>query len=154
MTMLDPDRQELSRRDLILFGSVGFIVASIAFVLYKAFVPDTVLTVYTHPLPVVVEWQGGTPGTRSITYRLNYCKTVDFPSTVVRELRAVEGGKIVSLYTSGYSLPRGCDTVDIVEPMPGYIPEGRYVLRITFTYRQNFITSPYTFETEAFTLSQ
>jgi hypothetical protein len=142
------------KRDQIMLACVVFSAGAIVFVLYKAFVPETVLTVFTHPLPVVIEWQGGTPGTRSITYRLNYCKEVEASSSVVRELLSVDGANIVSLYTSGYALPRGCHTVDIVEPMPGYIPAGRYYMRITFTYQRNFITNPYSFVTHPFTLTQ
>jgi hypothetical protein len=159
MSLLNPEiprttgngRPKYTTRDKVLLACVVFSAAAILFVLYKAFVPETVLTVFVHPMPVVVQYEGG-PGTRSVTYRMHYCKTVEAPSTVVRELREVDGTSLVSLYTSGYSLPLGCDVKDIVEPMPGYIPAGRYVLRVTFTYRINAITSPYSFETEPFTL--
>lgn len=138
--------------DRIMLGCVVFCASAMVYGLYRAFIPETALTVSVNPLPVVVDRFGELPGTRSITYRLHYCKSVDSPSTVVRELRAVDSPRIVSLYTSGYSLPKGCDVVDIVEPMPGYIPAGHYILRITFTYRVNAVTSPYTFETEPFEL--
>lgn len=151
MTLLDPTRTSFSRRDHFLLASVTFIVASIAFVLYRAFVPETVLTISVNPLPARLEWLRGAT-TQTLVYQLSYCKKIDAPSTVLRELRSVNGNTVVSLYTSGYSLPIGCDTVDIVEPMPSYIPPGRYILRVTFTYRVNAVASPLTFETVPFDL--
>jgi hypothetical protein len=151
-TILPPSRERMSRSGMVLLGLVFFIFLAICYVLYRAFVPTTVLTINTHPLPVVVQWKTLSGTSRVVAYRMDYCKDVDFPSTAVRELLSVDGDTIVTLPTAGYSLPRGCYTRTIVESMPLYIPPGRYFLRITFTFRINAVTSPYTFQTEPFDL--
>lgn len=140
--------RKLTGREVILFSCMLFLVVSVTYVLYRVFVPLRVLEVHRHPLPVVGLHQIG--GARSLSYRFDYCKFYDVHSTVLRELRQVDAPIIVSLYTSGYALPVGCDVVDIVEPLPPYIPPGRYKLRLIFTYRVNAVTIPTVMETEEF----
>jgi hypothetical protein len=137
------------KRHHILYGLILFMSISMAFIMYRVFVPKVVLEVKELPIRVV----GLTYGTtRAVIYRFNYCKFYNFPSTVNRELHLIGHEFIVGLPTVGYSFPVGCGVVDIAEPLPSYIPPGVYRLRITYQYQGNAVTKPHIFETETFEL--
>lgn len=129
-----------------------FLAAAVAYVLYLASVPVLVLYVTVHPMPVttpLVE-PGG-----SVTYVLDYCKFVDTSAGVIRELRRVDNQITVSLAESGSSLPTGCHQIKVIEPIPSYVPDGDYVLRLTRQYRRTtYRDLPLMLETEPFTVRQ
>jgi hypothetical protein len=142
--------RSFTQRERTLYGLLIFIAAGVAFVLYRTFVPTVALVSNQERMPVVSIT--GTAGSRAIVYRLDYCKQIKAQSTAYRFLRQVDAPVVVSLYASGFVLPAGCHVVDIVEPMPAYVPPGRYVLDVSFVYRTNAVTHPPTFETEVFEL--
>lgn len=138
-------------REQVLYGAVIFSALVLGLVLFRAFVPSVGVSVNA-PIPVVGVSYGNT---RAVVYRLDYCKTVSPLSLVHRELRAVDQPSvpvIVSLYSSGFVLEKGCHVIDIVEPIPAYVPPGRYVMAISFVFRTNAVTQPPILETEPFSL--
>ena len=147
-----PSTPPIPRRTVLtLYGMVGFMNAAIIFVLWKAFFPVTIIAVNQHPLPIL--YSAGNPYEgRSVAYRLDYCKSdEDAIATVIRELRQVGRERVVSLSTTGYALPGGCHNFDVVEPIPAYVPIGRYTLRLTYSYRVgSYRNEPAIFESEEF----
>lgn len=129
---------------------VGGMNLAVGAILWMGFVPVTVMTVNTHPLPILYT-AGDTVGGRSIAYWLDYCKTNDATATVTRELRDVTRDRLVPLSVVGYVLPSGCHRYEVVEPVPSSVPLGRYRLRLTFSYRPaRYRNVPPVFESEPF----
>jgi len=119
--------------------------------MYMSRNPIQVLRVQTLPLRVVnaqAEVDRGQP----IVFEFNYCKYVEATATLMRELYAVDGRDLVAMLPlTGGALPTGCHKILLAEPVPGYVPPGRYVLRITRLYRAGtFYDDPEIFETAPF----
>lgn len=147
-----PHRKRLSR--IMNWIAFALLLACLGLLVYFwvwASTPVTVMDLYHTPLRVQNvnrEIDQGQP----LTYAIEYCKYVDATPTMSRELVAVDGRdlKIMLPLVSG-SLETGCHQTTLVEAVPGWVPSGKYILRITRVYgTRTFVDHPSVFETEPF----
>lgn len=134
----------------VAYGAIMFSSLFLAFILYRWLVPQVAMQVGRLPLPVSVDRVTGV-----IVYHMEYCKFIQATAAVHRELREVTASSPPRLYalpSSGFALPTGCHTVEVVDALPSYLLPGVYQLRLVFSYRSNAVSEPAVLETESFVI--
>lgn len=117
--------------NLISFATLGAAFLIIITFLYWQIFPYHPMTINTRPLPILnkVVKQG-----EIFYYTLDYCKSTELPVTISR--RFVDG-IIYSMPDVTANNALGCRVQNIGIEIPTGLPEGEYIISITYSYQVN-----------------
>lgn len=114
---------------------------------YLLFAPVKVIEPNVQPYKVV---ESEAKAGEEVTYTVDYCKYIDAPGTITRQL--IAEGVAVNSQEQAVFLPSGCPLrKDIKVKLPLDLASGEYYIRINLEYRVNAVrTVEYEFITESF----
>lgn len=129
------------------FGLIGYIT-------YTASFPADVITMRV-PLEVrPAPWEPIIRPGSIIAVRHDYCKKSEQYAQIGVYLSDMETKIVIPITVTVAAMPVGCHVVDMLVPIPTFVPPGRYTLTTTRDYRPSpYTTRSYEFKSEPFVIS-